>query len=66
MYSTKHTLNVNTQKLAELFENSLSLQFPCDMKITSNSLHVLLISSLWMGRCVGVLHYQNKNKQQQY
>ena len=37
------------------------------MKITSDSLRVLLVSSLWMmGRRVGVLHYQNKNKQQQY
>lgn len=42
-------------------------EFPCDTKITSDSLRALLVSSLWMaGRRVGVLHYQNKNKQQQY
>lgn len=54
------------KKLMEFFENSITLKFPRDMKIISNSLHVLHISSLKMGMCVGVLHYQNKNKQQQY
>lgn len=59
-------LNTNTLALEEFFESSLSLQIPRDTRITSSSLHVLLISFAWTGRRVGVLLQQNKNKQEQY